>query len=254
MALVTGASSGIGRAIAVRLAQHEMKVVACARRLERLQELSETERGAIIPMQCDLRSESDLLAMFQRIRAELGGVDVCVNNAGLGHIVSLMSGSTDKWREMLDVNVLALCICTREAVKSMRERDVDDGYIFNIGSISGHFTSNTAGGLSFYSATKHAVATYSNALTGELKETKSRIRVMEISPGLVETEMVERVAGKRAADKLFSSIEALSVDDIADVVIYGLSAPPHVQIVDVIIRPVDKAAVAMTLTSSSSNL
>lgn len=243
VALVTGASSGIGKAIASRLAQHGMKVVACGRNIERLQELStecQSLTGSIIPMRCDMRVEKEILDMFERIRVELGGVDICVNNAGLINNAPLLSSPTEKWREMLDVHVLALCICSREAVKSMRERKVDDGFIVNMCSLAGHRmvyrpTSH------FYCATKFAVKAISDGLVSELRSLKSNIRVMQLSPGLVETEIFERDQGKKASDKVFSKIECLKPDDVVDSLIYGITAPPHVLVTDILMRPIEQS-------------
>lgn len=242
VALVTGASSGIGKAIASRLAQHGMKVVACGRNMERLQELSETclsHSGSIIPVQCDISKEEEILSMFGRIKSEFGGLDVCVNNAGVLNDAPLLSSATDKWREMLDVNVLAVCICSREAVKIMREKKIDDGFIVNICSMGGHRMVYKPSA-HFYCATKFAVRAISDGLVTELRSMKSNIRVMQLSPGLVATEIFERGQGKKTSDKLLSSIECLKPDDVADSVIYGLSAPPHVMITDILVRPTEQ--------------
>lgn len=245
MALVTGASSGIGKAIAQRLAQHKMKVVACGRNIERLQELAEevsrSSEGKIIPVQCDLRNEQNILSMFDGIRSnpELGCVDVCINNAGVMNSAPILSSTTDKWTEMLDVNVTALCICSRESVKLMKEKNVDDGFIINICSMSGHRVVSSPGS-GFYSATKFAVTALSKSLTNELQSMKSSIRVMQLSPGLVETELHERGLGKKSAKRILSSIETLKPEDLADSVVYGLSAPSHVVVSDILMRPTEQ--------------
>lgn len=243
VALVTGASSGIGKAIAARFAKHGMKVVASGRKMERLQELAvecQSFPGSIIPMQCNLREEKEILDMFEKIRVELGGVDICVNNAGLINNAPLLSSPTDKWREMLDVHILALCICSREAVKSMRERNVDDGFIINMCSMGGHRmvyrpTSH------FYCATKFAVRAISDGLINELRLLKSNIRVLQLSPGLVETEIFERDQGKKASERTFSKFQCLRPDDVVDSVIYGITAPPHVLVTDILIRPTEQS-------------
>jgi 17beta-estradiol 17-dehydrogenase / 3beta-hydroxysteroid 3-dehydrogenase len=157
--LITGASSGIGRAIARRLAvELGMRVAICARRSERLIELREEILAAVPDAEvlvhpCDLRDEAAILGMFARIRTELGGVDVLINNAGLGRDAPLCSGVTEHWREMLELNVLALCICTREAVADMRARG-DDGHVVHIASMASH---RVPPGSGVYSATKFAV-------------------------------------------------------------------------------------------------
>lgn len=136
VALVTGASSGIGQAIARSLAEQGYRLGICARRGDRLEQLQTelTAQGAeVLAQSADLRQEADILAVFDVLRQRWGGVDVLVNNAGLGHNSPLMSGEADAWREMLDVNVLALCICTREAIQDMRQRG-DRGHIIHISS------------------------------------------------------------------------------------------------------------------------
>src|SRR5688572_28199462 len=128
VALVTGASSGIGAAVATRLAAAGMKLVVVARRADRLGEVAGTIRasgGEACAVTVDLRRDADVAAAFARAREVYGGVDVLVNNAGLGYDAPLVSGATDEWREMLELNVLALAVCTREAVQDMQRRGVD---------------------------------------------------------------------------------------------------------------------------------
>jgi len=244
VALVTGASSGIGRAISLRLAACKVKVVASGRNLERLESLCKeatdlNQDASIKPIQCDMRNESEILSMFEQIKNEWGGVDICINNAGLLNDAPLLSGDTDKWREMLDVNVIGLSVCAREAVKSMRDRSVDDGHIINISSMGGHRVVPSASS-HFYSCTKFAVTALSEGLHQELRAIKSHIRITQLSPGLVQTELFERDQGKTTSDKLFKSIKPMKANDIADGIIYALSAPPHVQVKDILIRPTEQ--------------
>lgn len=232
VALVTGASSGIGRAIASRLVEHGLIVVACARRLELLQELKSTHangKGRIIPIKCDLRKEEEILSMFQRIKEEVGGVDICVNNAGTAKFAPLIDGSTELWREMLELNILATCICTRETIKSLKDRGLDDGFIINIGSIYGQ-TYNWASGFSFYGMTKHAVGAMSKGHDAELRKLKSGINVAEICPGFVTTEILAQIYGQSISDKIYTAHEALPADDIADCTVFCLSAPPKAKV------------------------
>lgn len=235
VALVTGASAGIGKAVVTRLAQHGLKVAACARRIDRLHALqSELGEAEFMPLEVDLRDEGAITAMFGEIRKSWGGVDVLVNNAGLGHHAPLMSGSTDDWREMLDVNVLALCICTREAVSDMRARG-DDGQVIHISSMAAHRVPDGSG---VYAATKHAVKALTEALRRELHEAKSGIRVAALSPGFVETEFAEiYTKSKSAAEATYGRYPVLQPADLADLVETVLAAPPHMQIHDVLLRP-----------------
>lgn len=233
-ALVTGASAGIGQAVASNLAQAGLNVVVCARRREKL-DLIEN----VTPITVDLRREDQILSMFQRIRSDFGGVQVIVNNAGLGHKSALMDGDSEKWREMLEVNVLALCICTREAVKDMR-RLGDRGHVVHISSMAGHRVPNCAG---VYSATKFAVNGLTEGLRQELREAKSNIRVSAISPGLVDTEFLGKYVGDpKLADEKYKQFKLLSAQDVAEAVHYVLSCPEHVQIHDVLLRPTQQTS------------
>lgn len=185
VALVTGASSGIGDAIARRLAEDGMRVVATARRRDRLEALqSALPTAEILPIEADLRDEASIQALFTQVRETWGGVDVLVNNAGLGRYAPLVSGETSRWREMLEVNVLGLCVCTREAVQDMRSRG-DRGHVIHISSMAGHRVPGASG---VYSATKFAVRSLTEGLRQELRGLESGIRVTAISPGFVETE------------------------------------------------------------------
>jgi len=247
VALVTGASSGIGSAVSKSLVAAGMKVYGCARNLEKLEELG-TEigsgagacAGSFVALQCDVTEEDDVKRMFRTIKDADKGVDVCVNNAGLSHAAPLLSGSTEQWRNMLEVNVIGLSICTREAVQSMRNRKVDDGHVINICSMSGHRVIKSSN-VHFYAATKHAVKALTEGVRNELRDMKSHIRISEISPGIVETEFAVRMSGEKAAQRMYSSIECLQASDIADAVVYSLAAPAHVQIHDILMRPVESA-------------
>ncbi|KAG8122661.1 hypothetical protein E2320_018147, partial [Naja naja] len=126
--------------------------------------------GVLIPYKCDLSVEEEILSMFSAIKTLHQGVDVCINNAGLARPEPLLSGKTEGWRTMIDVNILAVSICTRETYQSMKERNIDDGHIININS-----------------ATKYAVTALTEGLRQELREAKTHIRATCISPGLVET-------------------------------------------------------------------
>ena len=238
VALVTGASSGIGRGVAAMLAREGMRVAASARRVDRLEELRrEAGSGELMPLAADLRDESQIQAMFERVRAEWGGVDVIVNNAGLGHAAPLVSGSSEEWREMLDVNVLALCICTREAIADMRRRG-DDGHVIHISSMAAH---RVPPGSGVYSATKYAVRALTEALRQELRHEKSKIRVSSISPGYVETEFAAHYhKSEAAAEKTYGRFKVLESRDIAETVRFVLASPPHMQVHDVLIRPRDQ--------------
>ncbi|XP_045130803.1 dehydrogenase/reductase SDR family member 11-like [Portunus trituberculatus] len=238
VALVTGASAGIGASLARRLVAHGMLVVGAARSLERVQAIAEElkgQPGSLIPMKCDLTKDDQVLDMFARIKQELGGVDVCINNAGMAVYKSLLEGTPEDWRKMLDLNVVALCLCTREAVASMKERGVD-GHIIHINSILGHRVIPLSN-IHYYGGTKQMVTALTEALRQELRQANSNIRISSISPASVETEFAMR-AGLSAeeARKFYQERSNLQADDVTDSLIHALSAPPHVQVHDIMLR------------------
>ena len=237
IALVTGASSGIGAATVRALLEAGMKVVGCARRKERLVSLmaaSDPSGQKTMALAVDLRDVNQIKSMFKKIRDQWGGVDVLINCAGLGHDAPLTTGEAGQWREMLDVNVLALCVCTQEAVIDMRARN-DTGHVIHVSSMAGHRVPPSGG---VYSATKYAVRALTEGLRGELRALGSQIRVSAVSPAYVETDFVAQY--HRSEDKaaeIFARFPVLQSEDIADAILYMLSCPPHVQVHDLLVRP-----------------
>lgn len=238
VALVTGASSGIGRAIARTLAESGMRVAICARRADRLEALAaELPEADWLARASDLRDERQIEELFAAVRQRWGGVDVLVNNAGLGHDAPLLSGATEAWRETLQLNVLALSICTREAVSDMRRRG-DDGHVVHVSSMAAH---RVPPGSGMYAASKFAVRALTEALRQELRALGSKIRVSAVSPGYVETEFAARYhQSEEAARKTYGRFKVLAPEDVAEAVRYLLSAPPHVQVHDLLMRPTDQ--------------
>ena len=184
--IVTGATSGIGWAIAVHLCQKGHHVIALGRRTERLKELEHelTEaKGTLQTFRVDLRNTDAIMNVF----AQISSIDVLINNAGLGHASSLIDGNPNDWRETLDVNVLALSVCTQKSVQNMMANGVA-GNIIHISSMSAHRVPQGSG---MYSASKFAVRSLTEGLRKELRERNLPIRVTAISPGFVETEFAE---------------------------------------------------------------
>ncbi|MFN3202775.1 MAG: SDR family NAD(P)-dependent oxidoreductase [Bradymonadia bacterium] len=236
VALVTGASGGIGRATAKLLASHGMHVAAWARRLDALESLAEEAPG-VVPQQVDLRDEAQIVQAFEAIRARWGGVDVLVNNAGLGHKAPLTTGQTHHWREMLEVNVLALCICTREALADIARRG-DQGHVIHISSMAGHRVPLESG---VYSATKYAVRSLTEGLRLELRAAGRQSRVTAISPGYVETGFAAHYhKSDAAAEATYGQYTCLQSEDVAQAVVYALGQPPHAQIHDILMRPTEQ--------------
>ncbi|MEO1173806.1 MAG: SDR family NAD(P)-dependent oxidoreductase [Myxococcota bacterium] len=228
-AVVTGASSGIGRAIVQAFAEAGATVYAMARRRQRLAEVaSET----VIPVPVDLRDPVAIRSAFEAVPR----CDILVNNAGLGYAAaSLIDGDRDKWREMVDVNVLALCHCTDEAIRKMRSQQTP-GHVVHIASMSSHRVPNYGGGM--YSATKFAVRALTEALRKEIYALKLPIRVTAISPGFVETEFASVYHGSEERGReTYSNYPVLQPQDIAATVLHAINAPDHVAIHDVLMRP-----------------
>lgn len=240
VALVTGASSGIGASTLKVLNRAGLYTVGVARRKERISELLEEQDPAgkhHMALGVDLREEKEIAAMFETVRQQVGGVDVLINCAGLGHDAPLLSGDKAHWREMLEVNVLALCHCTQEAVKDMRRRG-DNGHIIHVSSMSGHRVPGTSG---VYSATKFAVRSLTEGLRNELRAANSHIRVSAISPAYVETDFVARYhRSEDKANEIFARFEVLQPEDIADAIAYMLACPPHVQVHDLLVRATEQ--------------
>ena len=239
-ALVTGASSGIGAAIATRLLADGMRVVGCGRRQDRVAEIlaaADPSGASSLALACDVTDEAAVKAMFAATQARFGGVDVLVNNAGLGHAGTLADGEMADWREMLEVNILGLCLCTREALADIRNRG-GFGQIIHISSMAGQRVPPGAG---FYGATKHAVRALTESLRIELREAGDPIRIGEISPGYVETGFAEHYyKSAEKARETYSRYKVLEPVNIAEAVISMLACPPHVQIHDILLRPTEQ--------------
>ncbi|HUJ73240.1 MAG TPA: SDR family NAD(P)-dependent oxidoreductase [bacterium] len=237
VALVTGATSGIGEAMARALAGIGCKVALTGRRAERLQALERqlaAGGAAVLALPADLRLEPAILGLFQVIRQRWGGVDVLINNAGLGYNANkIATAAREDWREMLDLNVMAVLICTQEALKDMAGKQ--DAAIINISSLAGHrvVPGRTE---TIYAACKFAVRAITEGLRSELQAQGSPVKLASISPGMVATEFHARAA--RGAKVTPPAYKLLDPKDIADAALYMLSTPRHVQVNDILLRPV----------------
>jgi len=241
VALVTGASSGIGMAIAKVLARAGLRVVLAGRRAERLERVARDiagQGGEALPVSADLRKEDAIRAMFQAVRRAWGGLDVLVNNAGMGYRSEFSTTDAADWREVLDVNVLALSICIREALEDMKGKQ--DAAIINISSLAGHRVPPGGRGFTFYAASKHAVRAITEGLRDELAAKGVHIKLGTVSPGTVETEF-QQVATKVGAKPLkYADFRVLDPEDVAQAALFMLSTPRHVQISDIAMRSVEQ--------------
>ena len=225
-ALVTGASSGIGKAIAIALQESGIKVIGLCRSVENLPE-------GVTPLACDLRD----VTQIQKAFLSLDHLDILVNSAGLAYLSRLTDGDPALWEEMWQVNVHALSLCCQLALPLFPE---NSGQILNLSSMSGHRVPPTGG---FYAATKFAVRAVSEALRAELKSNCSAIRIATLSPGLVDTPLLDKYFAGRE-DQLKQtreSIQMLTPESIAASALHVLTSPPDVEINDIMIRSADQA-------------
>jgi NADP-dependent 3-hydroxy acid dehydrogenase YdfG len=242
-ALITGASAGIGLATVEALAKHGVNVIGCARNVDKINELSsKLPKGSanVRAIRCDLTKEEDIIHMFQDIEKNNKVIDILINNAGMAKEDTVIAGKTEQWKDMIDVNVLGLSICAREALRLMENNHVDDGHIINLNSMAGHEIPSIPQ-THFYSATKHMVTALTEALYMELRAKKSKIRITSLSPGAVHTEFAARWLGEKIKEfEPLMQFKTLVAEDIADAVVYVLGAPAHVNVKELIIAPTEQ--------------
>ena len=245
IALITGASSGIGKACAAAFAAAGARVILSARRKNRLLELSadlKAKHGAeTFIIELDVRDNKAVTLAFNRLPDEWQSIDVLVNNAGLSRgLDKLHEGSIEDWEEMIDTNVKGLLYVSRVVIPGMVARK--SGTIVNIGSIAGHEVYPKG---NVYCATKHAVDALTKGLRMDLVDTP--IRVCTVDPGLVQTEFSEvRFRGDTERAKItYKGYKPLQPEDIADAVMFCASAPPHVQIAEVLILPTAQSSTTL---------
>ncbi len=234
IALVTGATSGIGQATAELLLQNEYKVIITGRRDDRLKEFqSRYSQNDVHTLNFDIRNEESVLNALNSLPEDWKNIDVLVNNAGLALGLSqFYDGSTEHWDTMIDTNVKGLLYISRAVSRGMKERK--SGHIVNIGSIAGKEVYNNG---NVYCATKHAVDALTKAMRLELAA--FGVKVTGVHPGAVETEFsIVRFEGdEQRAKTVYQGYENLVAADIADAVFYAISRPAHVNINDLVIMP-----------------
>ena len=239
IALVTGASSGIGEATALALAEQGAKVAIAARRKDRLDQLAAklADLGAEpLVLVADLASEAEAQRIVKETEAHYGRLDILINNAGVMYLEPVAEADLGRWRRMLELNVLSLIASTQAALAGMRERR--DGHIVNISSVAGRVANPNAAA---YAATKFGVVGFSESLRREVY--KDNIRVSVIEPGMVDTELREHVgheASRRAVNARAGEMRQLQAEDIADVIRFCVTRPDYVSINEVLMRPTDQ--------------
>lgn len=236
VAILTGASSGIGYATAVALSKAGAKVAIGARRTERLDELEDTikkNNGEVFSQKLDVTNKSSCESFVKSTIDKLGSVDILVNNAGLMPLSFIKNLKTDEWDQMIDVNIKGVLYCTAAVIPHMRERK--SGHIVNISSVAGRIVFPSG---SVYCATKHAVTAFSEGLRQELS-VRSNIRVTCIEPGVVATELTNTITDESLKEFVENSkkMESLQATDIANAILYAVESPSHVNVNEILVRP-----------------
>lgn len=239
-ALITGATSGIGKATAERFAKEGIALVVCGRRQERLDELV-VELSKQVPLHSltfDVRNRSDVATAIASLPKDFSQIDILVNNAGNAHgLDTIQEGNLDDWDAMLDINVKGLLYVSKAIIPGMIERN--EGHIINIGSLAGKEVYPKG---NVYCASKHAVDAINQGMRKDLNE--FGIRVGAINPGLVETEFSEvRFKGDNdRAKTVYQGYKALQAEDIAEIIHFVVTRPYHVNIADLLVLPSAQAS------------
>jgi len=228
--LVTGATAGIGKATAEKLAENNYRIIITGRRKERLEtlknELNDKFKAEVYCLNFDVRNQEEVNAAIDSLPKEWSRIDILINNAGLAvGLGPIQEGVVDDWERMIDTNVKGLLYITRKVSPQMVERN--EGHIVNIGSTAG--VDVYANG-NVYCGTKHAVNAISKSMRIDML--KHKIKVTQVRPGMVDTEFstVRFKGDKNKADAAYSGLTPLYAENVADVVLYALSTPPHVNL------------------------
>jgi NADP-dependent 3-hydroxy acid dehydrogenase YdfG len=237
VAIVTGASSGIGEATALALADAGARVAITARRMDRLERLAERigpQRA--YPLSLDVTDEPDVRRVMEQVREQWGRIDILVNNAGVMLLGPIGGADTEDWRRMVNTNVLGLMYCTHAALPAMHAQR--SGHIVNLSSVAGRTVRAGAG---VYNATKWAVGAFSESLRQEVY--KLGIRVTIIEPGAVATELLDHITVpevQRDMREWVGSLTPLTSEDIAASILYAVTQPAHVNVNEILIRPLEQ--------------
>ncbi len=241
LAFITGASAGIGRATAFALAREGCRTILVGRRVHRLEkvknEIETTFQKEALVLELDIRKKEEVLSKIKSLPAEWQAIDILINNAGMAKGVSKMQDSNvDDWDTMIDTNVKGLLYVTHAIVPGMIERGHGD--IVHLGSIAGH---EVYPGGNIYCATKHAVHAIEKGLRIDVVDTP--LRVSSIDPGMVKTEFSEvRLGDKEKAEAVYKGLEPLTGPDIAELIVFVVTRPAHVQIGEITVFPTAQAS------------
>ena len=240
IALITGATSGIGKATALALSHQNFNIIITGRRHERLENLSkeiEKNGAACLALQFDIRNKEAVAAAMASVPESWQKIDLLVNNAGLAAgLEPLHENLIADWEVMIDTNIKGLLYITKIVSREMVKRKA--GQIINVSSIAGK---EAYGKGAVYCATKHAVEALTKAMRIDFNP--YGIKVGSVSPGAVETEFsIVRLKDKNANEKVYAGYVPLKAEDIADAVVYMATRPPHVNIADILILPTAQAS------------
>lgn len=237
-ALITGATSGIGKATAYLLASHGIKLILCGRRQERLQLIKDelSNLTQVHTLQFDVRENDAVKKAITSLPDAFKNIDILINNAGNAHgLDPIDTGSLDDWDAMMDINVKGLLYVSKAVIPQMVARE--SGQIINIGSSAGKEVYPKG---NVYCASKHAVLAITEGMRIDLNP--YNIKVSAINPGLVETEFSQvRFKGDDLANNVYKGFKALQAEDIAEIIFFTISRPPHVNVADVLVFPTAQA-------------
>ena len=239
VAVVTGASSGIGYATALALAKAGAKVAAGARRVDKLESLQkeiQKSDGEILIEKVDVTIKEDCNSFIDIVLKKWNRIDILINNAGIMPLSFFKNLKINEWEQMIDVNLKGVLYCTAAAIPTMINNK--SGHIINISSVAGRIVFPAG---SVYCATKYAITAFSEGLRQELSQ-RYNIKVTCIEPGVVATELPNTITDKSLEGFVESvkKMEALQADDIANAIVYALDSPRYVNVNEILLRPISQ--------------
>ena len=238
-ALITGATSGIGRATAHEFAKHGIRLILCGRRQERLNTIQSalSKQTDVITLNFEVRDKTEVFDAIASLPESFKHIDILINNAGNAHgLDPIQDGKLDDWDAMMDINVKGLLYVSKAVIPQMTERQ--SGHIINIGSSAGKEVYPKG---NVYCASKHAVIAITDGMRIDLNP--FGIKVSAINPGLVETEFSQvRFKGDAAANSVYKGYKALQPEDIAEIIYFAITRPQHVNIADLLVFPTAQAS------------
>ena len=239
-ALITGATSGIGKSTAIRFALHGFRLILCGRRKDRLEQLKNelSVETSVHILNFDVRNRDEVLQNIESLPEDFKEIDILINNAGNAHgLDPIQNGNMDDWDAMLDINVKGLLYVSKAVITGMMQRK--SGHIINIGSTAGKEVYPNG---NVYCASKHAVDAINQGMRIDLNG--NGIRVGAVNPGLTQTEFSDvRFKGNSdKAEKVYQGFKALQPEDIADIIHFVVTRPYHVNIADLTVMPTSQAS------------